>query len=53
MEEYSYTSTHPLGHTGPLKGSLYPYFYLFYNLLLSKSIVASKDPSTQISDDMA
>jgi len=23
MEEYSYTSTHPLGHTGPVKGSLY------------------------------
>jgi len=27
MEEYGYTSTHPLGHTGPLTGSLY--FYLF------------------------
>ena len=23
MEEQSYTSTHPLGHTGPVKGSLY------------------------------
>jgi len=23
MEQYSYTSTHPLGHTGPLTGSLY------------------------------
>jgi len=23
MEGYSYTSTHPLGHTGPVKGSLY------------------------------
>ena len=23
MEEYSYTSTHPLGHTGPVTGSLY------------------------------
>ena len=22
MEEYSYTSTHPLGHTGPVTGSL-------------------------------
>jgi len=22
-EEYSYTSTHPLGHTGPVTGSLY------------------------------
>ena len=23
MEEYSYTSTHPLGHTEPLTGKLY------------------------------
>jgi len=23
MEAYSYTSTHPLGHTGPVTGSLY------------------------------
>jgi len=23
IEEYSYTSTHPLGHTGPVTGSLY------------------------------
>jgi len=23
MEEYSYTSTQPLGHTGPLTGTLY------------------------------
>jgi len=23
MEEESYTSTHPLGHTGPVAGSLY------------------------------
>ena len=25
MEECSYTSTHPLGHTGPVTGSLYLY----------------------------
>jgi len=30
MQEYSYTSTHPLGHTGPVTGSL----YLFYQLYL-------------------
>jgi hypothetical protein len=23
MEEYSYTSTHPLGHTGPATGKLF------------------------------
>jgi hypothetical protein len=28
MEEYSYTSTHPLGHTGPVTGSLYHYLFL-------------------------
>jgi len=25
MEEQSYTSTHPVGHTGPVTGSLYLY----------------------------
>ena len=25
MKEYSYISTHPLGHTGPVTGSLYLY----------------------------
>ena len=29
MEEYSYTSTHPLGHTGPVTGSLYLYLHLY------------------------
>ena len=28
MEEYSYTSTHPLGHTGPVTASLYLTFYM-------------------------
>jgi len=27
MEEQSYTSTHPLGHTGPVTGTLYLYLY--------------------------
>ena len=27
MEEYSYTLTHPLGHTGRVKRSLYLYIY--------------------------
>jgi len=33
LEEWSYTSTHPLGHTGPVTGSLYLYLslYLFCN----------------------
>ena len=31
MEQYSYTSTHPLGHTGPVTGSVY--LYLFYRCL--------------------
>jgi hypothetical protein len=29
MEEWSYTSTHPVGHTGPVTGSIY--IYLFIN----------------------
>jgi len=28
MEEYSYTSTHPLGHIGPVTGSL---FYMYFS----------------------
>jgi len=31
MEEQSYTSTHPLGHTGPVTGSLY--LYLLFTCL--------------------
>ena len=27
VEEQSYTSTHPLGHTGPVTGSLYLFFH--------------------------
>jgi len=30
MEEQSYTSTHPLGHTGPVTGSLYLYLFLYF-----------------------
>ena len=29
MEEYSYTSTHPLGHTGPLYIYIYIYIYIY------------------------
>ena len=29
MEEYSYTSTHPLDHIGPVTGSLYLYLYYY------------------------
>ena len=32
MEEYSYTSTHPLGHTGPVTGSLYLFYTTFKRL---------------------
>ena len=34
MEQKTYKSTHPLGHTGPLKGSLYLYIYFFFMLLI-------------------
>jgi hypothetical protein len=29
VEEYSYNSTHPLGHTGPVTGSIYLYIYVY------------------------
>ena len=29
MEEYSYISTHPLGHTGPVTGTLYLFIYTY------------------------
>ena len=29
MEEKNYTSTHPLGHTGPVMGTLYLYLYIY------------------------
>jgi len=32
MKEYSYTSTHPLGHTGPVTGSLYLIYIFIYRL---------------------
>ena len=32
MEEYSYTSTHPVGHTGPVTGKLYFLFIRISNL---------------------
>ena len=38
MGEYSYTSTHPLGHTGPVTGSLHLY-YLSYNENLTKELL--------------
>jgi len=33
MEEYSYTSSHPLGHTGPVTGSLYLYLLTLFRVL--------------------
>ena len=35
MEEYSYTSTNPLGHTGPVTGSLYVLFSIKLNYICS------------------
>ena len=32
MEELSYTSTHPLGHTGPVTGTFYFYYNIRYNI---------------------
>ena len=40
MEEYSYTSTHPLGHTGPVTGSLYLFkCYVLQNYSLTVPLI--------------
>jgi len=39
MEEYSDTFTHPLGHTGPVTGSLLQYFLLFRGFVSSQVAV--------------
>jgi len=39
MDEYSYTSIRPLGHTGPVRGSLY--LYLYFMLLIPYIILQS------------
>ena len=33
MEQYSYTSTQPLGHTGPVTGSLYLFYFRIFLFL--------------------
>jgi len=42
MEEWGYISTHPLGHTGPAKGSLY-LFYLEMDAFPYSSILTFCD----------
>ena len=44
MEEYSYTSTHPLGHTGPVTGLL----YLYILLLIQYSPIAMPQPRSGV-----
>jgi len=35
MEEYSYTSTHPVGHTGPVTESLYLYLLITMKVIVT------------------
>ena len=35
MEEYIYTSAHPLGHTGPVTGSLYLFTFLHIHTIVA------------------
>ena len=42
MEQYSYTSTHPLGHTRPVTGSLYLYLYLYLYIPDNGSVLRPK-----------
>ena len=39
IEEYSYTSTHSLGHTGPVTGTLYLYISTFRNMCAVLNVV--------------
>ena len=49
MEQYSYTSTHPLGHTGPVTGSLYfIYIYIVLHMQLVGSIEEQEQKVTAI-----
>jgi len=38
MEEQSYTSTHPVGHTGPVTGKLYLFFPVWIHGLITGQI---------------
>ena len=48
MEEYSYNSTHTLGHTGPVIGS--HYFYLYLYLLLCTDISITRRYTASLSE---
>jgi len=41
MEELSYTSTHPLGHTRPVAGSLYLYLCKLQNITAVSHITSN------------
>ena len=50
MEELSYTSIHPLGHTGPVTGSLYLYIYIIEKVsakVYHEKIAVSRDNHTE------
>jgi len=42
MEEYGYTSTHPLGHTGPVTGTLYFYLLFYYSLASDRRFILKR-----------
>jgi hypothetical protein len=44
MEEYSFTSTHPLGHTGPVMGLLYLLFTSFHFVPCKKQFLLHFPP---------
>jgi len=48
MEQLSYTSTHPLGHTGPVTGSLQLFTFLLYMLyiLIFCTVITLKETVT-------
>ena len=45
MKEYSYTSTHPLGHTGPVTASLH---HICYYVFIIRSLLYACDPTNSV-----
>jgi len=62
MEQYSYTSTHPLGHTGPVTGSLYlyllcvcvcVYIYIYIYIYIYRHFTNVYSPPPQYATDLS
>ena len=53
MEQYSYTSNHPLGHIGPVTGKFYLYIYICMPTLLPDDVLIEKKHAVEICTNQA